>query len=366
MTGMTARRRTRARLGHAIAALATIAALAGCDRTPRLVPPGADSTTAAIPADSTAVYIQMARDRWDTPDQGDEAARLVARVLLQDLRAHPGESPAPRARDLVDSLGMGAEVSGRGPAAVVNLFARANPSGGSWPWLFWRDGGATRGQALEPGGMHLVGVAVEPPDPAAGPRASRIAALFSRAGAGGQQPFAFVWQRPPDGAAWNLAQSLGGDSLGRVGTARVLQGGPEGTVLESRTYTIARGFDECASCAHVYVMRRFRWGTPGLVSASADIERTPYYSFIQLIQALVAGDPDGAQRWAADGSVVSAAEGYEWGRSRGMWRLAPGNAPSARDLVMFRASQEAYRVHFATRGDEWVVTGFEPTSRSVE
>ncbi len=366
MTGMAARAPARARLGRAIAALAALAALAGCDRKPRLVPARADSTTAAIPADSTALYVQMARDRWDTPDQGDEAARLVARVLLDDLRAHPVEPPASRARDVVDSLAIGAEVSGRGPAAVVNLFARGNPSGGSWPWLFWRDGGATRAQALEAGGMHLVGVAIEPPDPAAGPKGSRIAALFARVGSAGQQPFAFVWQRPPDGAAWNLGQSLGADSLGRVGTARVLEGGPAGVVLESRTYTIARGFDECASCPHVYVTRRFRWGTPGLVSVGADIERTPYYSFTQFIQVLAAGDRDAAQHWVGDGSVVSAAEGYEWGRARGLWRLAPGSLPNARDLVMFRGTQEAYRVHFATRGDDWVIAGFEPTGRTVE
>jgi hypothetical protein len=39
---------------------------------------------------------------------------------------------------------------------------------------------------------------------------------------------------------------------------------------------------------------------------------------------------------------------------------------NARELVLFRGLQEAYRVHFATRGDDWVITGFEPTSRTLE
>lgn len=340
--------------------------LTSCDRTPRLIPESAD-TTGAIPADSTAIYVQLAREDWDDPDRMEEAAGLLARVLLDDLRAHPRSGLTGRARNLLDSLTTGAEVHGRDDLAIVNLFARSNPSGGSWPWIYWRDKGSVRSQALDAVGMHLQGVAVEPAAAAGGsPPATRVAGLFTRTGARGQQPFAFVWQRPPEGAAFRLAQSLGSDSLGSTGVARLVESAAGGIVLVSRTYQVARGFDECGSCPHVFRTRSFRWGTPGLVLAEEELERTPYYSFVQFIQALVAGDREGAERFAADGSVVEAATAYQWGQSRGLWRLSPGSAPNARDLLLLRGSQEAYRVHFSSRGDDWVISSLEPSNRNIE
>ena len=347
-----------------LASLAALASLTGCDRTPRLVPSASDSTV-ALTADSTALYVQWARAHWESPEEGDEAARLTARLLLDHLRVHPGEPVGAAAREFVDSLGLAAEVAGRDPA-VVNLFARSDPYGGSWPFLLWRDRGVARSQPLEAGGMHLSGVGVEPPGADEGAKAQRIVVLFSGLGAAGQQPFAFVWQRPPEGASWGLAQSLGTDSLGRTGTAHVLEGSPDGAAIETRAYSVERGFEECPSCPHVYRTRRFRWAATGLVMASDVVEHTPYAAFVQLIRAVVAGDRDAAGRWVADGSVLSAADGYEWGRPKGLWRLAPGAVAGASDLVLFRGSQEAYRVHFVPRGEDWVVTGFEPTSRSLE
>lgn len=370
MTTMAGRTAGRARPGPppapraALIALATVATLAGCDRAPRLVPAPADST-AALPADSTALYVQWARAGWESPEDAGEAARLTSRLLLDHLRAHPGESLGAVAREFVDSLGLGAEVAGRNPA-VVNLFARSDPSGGSWPFVFWRDGGAARSQLLEAGGMHLDGVGVEPAAPGEGSKAQRIAVLFSGLGPTGQQPFAFVWRRPPEGASWNLAQSLGADSLGRTGTARVLEGAADGAVLETRTHSVERGFEECPSCPHITRTRRFRWSDAGLTMAGEVVERSPYATFVQLVRALLAGDRETAERLVADGSLLSAADGYEWGRPKGLWRLAPGAAANTSELVVFRGAHEAYRIHFAPRSDDWVVSGFEPTSRSVE
>ena len=359
---LTLRRRAA---GAGLLALALVMA-SGCDRTPRLIPESADST-AAIPADSTAVYVQAARDDWDDPDRMEEAAGLLARVVLDDLRAHPRAGLAMRARDLLDSLTTGAEVYGRDDLAIVNLFARSNPSGGSWPFIYWRDKGAVRSQPLDAAGMHLVGVAVEPVVGGGSPQATRVAGLFTRTGAQGQQPFAFVWQRPPDGSSFRLAQSLGSDSLGSTGSARLVESATGGIVLMSRTYQIARGFDECGSCPHVYRTRSYRWGTPGLVKAEEELENTPYYAFVQFIQALVAGDRDAADRLTGDPSVVDAATNYQWGQSKGLWRLSPGSAPNARDLIVLRGSREAYRVHFAPRGgDDWVITGIEPSNRNIE
>ena len=347
-------------LGLAVA----LAGLTGCDRTPRFRPPEAADSTAAVPSDSNAFYIQMARDRWESPETGEEAADLTARVVLQDLRNRPDEPVGTRARALLDSLTVGAETAGGGRWVVANLFARSNPTAGSYPYLFWRDEGGTRYQALEAGGMHLVG-AIEDVEGRKND-AARVAALFTRIGAGGQQPFVFVWHRPTSGSSWSLSQSLGADSLGSVGSARFVPPGQDGVVLVSRATIPARGFDECATCPHVYRVRRFRWSDGGLMSAGEEVERSPYYAFVQLIHALVANDPEGARAWMADPELVEAAVGYEWGRSKGLWRLAPGSSPNQRDLVMFRGSQEAYRIHFSSRGDDWVITDFEPTSRNIE
>ena len=137
-------------------------------------------------------------------------------------------------------------------------------------------------------------------------------------------------------------------------------------MLETRTYTIERGFDECPSCPHVYRLRRFRWDTSGLVSIGSGVEHTPYATFVQLIAALTAGDRAAAGQLVADGALLSAADGYGFGIGKGRWRLAPGMTATSTELLLLRGSQEAYRVHFAARGDDWVITGFEPASRNVE
>ena len=104
------------------------------------------------------------------------------------------------------------------------------------------------------------GAAAELPEPPgqSGTPGTRIAALFSRVSSAGQQPFAFVWQHPPGAASWRLVQSLGADSLGSIGSARLTYPDANGVVLVSRATVPARGFDECATCAHVDRMRSFR------------------------------------------------------------------------------------------------------------
>jgi hypothetical protein len=343
--------------------LFVLLSLGGCDRKPRFRGSEADST-AAVPADSNAIYIQLAQERWADPDQGAEAADLAARVVLQTLRNQPDQPVADRTRELIDSLAFGAETSGNPDFVVVNFFARSNPVAGSYPYLFWRDGAATRYEALDAAGMRLVGALQDATDQV--PNGARIAVLFNRLGPTGPQPFAFVWRRPAEAASWRLAQSLGPDSLGAVGTARFVESGGEGVVMVSRATLPAKGFDECATCPHIYRLREFRWGTGGLVVAKEDIERSPYFAFVQLITALTAANHDEAAKWVADPSLIDAALASGWGVAKGKWRLAPASSPNARDLLLFRGSQEAYRVHFSPQDDSWVMSGFEPTNRSIE
>ena len=345
-----------------------LALCAGCDRKPRFVPAGADST-AARPADSLAAYADEVREIWESPDRQDEAAPLTARLLLDDLRLHPGDPLARRIRTFIDSLALGAEVVGRGSRAVVNLFARSDPAGASWPYLFWREAEDVHHQGLEGRGMRLLDLlpSDESGEAAGEGNVVQLAVLFARAAGGGQQPLVFVWRKVSESAGWRLVQSLGPDSLGGVGTAAFLASpSSDGVVLEARTHLPTPRFDECATCPHIYRTRRFVWGPSGLASLGEEVETSPYSAFVRFVQALALSDREMAERIVADPSLIEAALGYEWGLSRGLWRLSPGSQGRSEHLVFFRGTQEAYRVHFAPRGDDWVITGFEPTSRSIE
>jgi len=137
-------------------------ALSGCSRQPRFVPASADSSLAAG-EDSLAERVRVLNERWSSPGGGEEAARLTAQVLLQDLRVRlAAETPAAwegRARTLLDSLDVGAELAGSTGALAVNFFSRSDPAAGSWPWVFWIGGTTVQAQAVEGAGMGLVGLA---------------------------------------------------------------------------------------------------------------------------------------------------------------------------------------------------------------
>ena len=52
--------------------------------------------------------------------------------------------------------------------------------------------------------------------------------------------------------------------------------------------------------------------------------------------------------------------------ARGRWRAEPSTDPRATSIVFFRGRADAYRVTFQSRGEEWVVLGFEAVNRSAE
>ena len=354
--------RMAARLAPCAIVLVLAAGLlgAGCNRKPRLIPPGADSL-AVRPADSLAIYVDQARERWDASD-GSEAAGLTARVLLDDLRMHPEAELSRRARSFLDSLAFGAEIAGPADAFAVNLFARSDPTGGSWPYLYWRDAAGVHLQAIEGSGMKLLDVTAR--HSANG--APQVALLLSRAGSRGPQPIVIVWQQPAGIGGWKLAQSLGADSLGGVGRAQFVTPGADSAVLVARTYRPSPGFDECPTCPHAYHVRRFAWTDDGLRSQGEDVEVSPYSTFVTFIHALAVNDRELANGLVTDASLVDAALGYQWGESRGLWRVAPGTEDDARELVFFRGNQEAYRVQFTGRAGTTRISGFQPTTRSVE
>jgi hypothetical protein len=346
----------------ALALVACALATAGCGQRTRIEgAPPADSTR-AVPPDSARRLLRDAQSSWEDPDAGEGAARASATALLADLRARHPEEWEARSRTLLDSLAIGAEVAGTPGMVAVNFFSRADPDGGSWPWLYWNDGKQTHSQAIEGTGLHLLSmVSRRGVGSAAG-----LAILFGRRAGGGQQPLAMAWGHPKPEAPWSLAQTLGPDSLGGTGTAEFQAVSDSAADVVARTYTVTRGFDECAMCPHIYRTRRFHWGAAGFARIEELPVVSPYSTFVEFVQALAAGDLDAAARRVADSSLLDRARKLEWNRGKGLWRVAPETDETAQQMVFFRGKDEAYRVEFAPRGTDWVITAFEPTTRTIE
>jgi hypothetical protein len=350
-------------------AVAVCGVLPGCSRQPRFVPAPADSSL-AVPQDSLAEQVRILEERWSSPGAGEEAARLTARLLLEDLRTRLGTgSPGGwerRARTLIDSLDVGAEFADGPCALAVNFFSRSDPGAGSWPWIFWCSGDSVRSQEVEGAGMTLTGLAARGlTGGLAGPRAPRgIAALFARRVVGGQQPLLLAWRLA--GERLELAQTLGPDSLGGVGTGAFEPLADTAIVLETRTWRPTSRFDECASCLHVFHQRRFRWGLEGFERVEDRVVPTPYVAFVGLIQALTAGERDRALERVTRPALVEAARRAGWATVRGPWRAAPGSEERRDELVFYRGATEAWKVRFERRGEGWRVDSFEVATRVIE
>jgi hypothetical protein len=345
------------------------ATLTGCSRQPHFVPASADSSR-ALPGDSLAEKVRVLQERWSAAGGGEDAAGLTAQVLLGDLRARPAAGPLAsweeRARTLLDSLDVGAELVGAPCALAANFFTRSDPTAGSWPWVYWCDGTGVQAQAVEGQGMSLIGLAARGlAGGAVAPSGLRgVAALYARRGGGGQQPLLLAWRVA--GGRLELAQTLGPDSLGGVGSGAFETRGDSALVLGTRTWRPTPRFDECGTCPHVFHQRRFRWGLEGFVRVEDTLVQTPYVAFVELIQALTAGDRDGALERVTRPALVESARRAGWAAVQGPWRAAPGSEERGDELVFYRGASEAWKVRFQRRGDDWRVDSFEATSRVIE
>jgi len=353
------RRRGRIPAAIALASLALLAAtVSGCQPRSRYKPLAADST-AVLSADSLRAAAEAAVQRWDS-GADEDAARLSAAVVLDAIRTVAPEIWADRARALLDSLSIGAEIGGAPSAMMVNFFSRADPDRGSWPWLFWATGQGPRHQSVEGRDLRFLELATRggnaPP--------AAVAALFARRAAIGGTPIAYAW-KPAKGGGFTLAQTLGPDSLGGAGTGEFAQA--DTTIeLHVRTYRTQRGFTECATCPHVYAIHRFRWDAGGFVRQASQPVPSPYSTFVRFVHALQANDREAGFAELTDGSLWDQARDLDWQQPRGLWRVAPSTDETAREMVFFRGEQEAYRVHFESRVGDWKISAFETTSRTVE
>jgi len=345
-------------------ALGFVAGCQGCHRQIRFLPAGVDSVQ--VGADSLRSVFRHAQDEWEDPSGGEDAARATAFALGQDLKGHADEPWGARARRLLDSLDVGAEIAADGRVLVVNFFARARPEAGAWPWVFWKAPPGVTSRALMGRNLQLLQVATRP-DPAGGPEGwSQVAVLFGRRGMAGREPLLMVWG-PPAGQKWTPIQTLGPDSLGGVGTAEFQLEGDSTVALVARTFRGMPRFEECATCPHVYMLHRFRWQPEGYVRVEDIAVPSPYATFVQFIQALGAGDREAAERLVADPGVLEQARQYDFGAlPKGIWRAAPASDENTFTMVFFRGQQEAYQVSFDSRGENWLISGVRATTRAIE
>ena len=176
-----------------------------------------------------------------------------------------------------------------------------------------------------------------------------------------------TWALPAKGPErWSVQQTLGADSLGGFGTAGFEAVSDTGADLTARTYRTPPGFVECATCPHAYTRARFHWTSQGFVRTEFEQVATPYATFATFITALVAGNRIAAQDRVSDPTLVLEAIKLEWHVRKGPWRPAPGSDESPLNMTFFRGQKDAFTVHFRSQGQGWVITGFEPVTRSVE
>ena len=337
----------------------------GCSRQIHFTPAGSDST-GVHSADSLRAMVRRVQELWETSEGGEEAAQTTAIIVREDLQVHPGEPWAGRSRKLLDSLDIGAELAADRRVLAVNFFARSRPDAGAWPWLLWRTPHAVAMRPLAGRNLQLVQVATLP-DPNGTPEAwGQVAVLFARRSAAGREPLVMVWG-PPAGDDWGPIQTLGGDSLGGVGSVELMTDGDTSIVLTARTFRGMPRFEECATCPHVYALHRFRWGPNGFARIEDRAVPSPYSSFVQFVLALGAGDHDAAARFVTDPALLEQARLFEFNAlPKGAWRAAPATDESAGTMVFFRGQQEAYQVSFEPRGEEWLINAIRPTTRSIE
>lgn len=353
-------------LALALAVILASALATGCGRR-KFEPVQADSTSAAMSPDSFSIRIREVQSIWETGN-GEEASKATATLILQDFRIHHAIDPnfdwLSRANELLDSLGVGAELAGDRCALAANFFERSDPAKGSWPWLFTCTTKSIDAQAIEGRDLRMFEVESRGVPPERGGPPPGVAALFGRRGSNGYQPLLMEWAKAANGS-WTLKKTLGPDSLGGFGSAEFQ---PADTTIElvARTYRPIPRFDECATCPHVYGVRRLRWMSEGFVKVEDRTMPSPYYAFVRFVTALSLGDREMAEELATDREWVEVARREGFGESRGNWRAAPSTDETAHEMVFLRGKTEAWRVAFAQMGGDWKISGITSTTQAID
>ena len=175
-----------------------------------------------------------------------------------------------------------------------------------------------------------------------------LAVLFRRR-AQRPQPLAMAWTLRRKQTRWAVVQSLGPDSLGGYGGGGFETAPDHSVQLVARTYRTPAGFSECATCPHVFALRRFDLGPQGFSGAGTDSVASTYSTFVAFIQAIAAGRTDDAQNHVVDSVAAGRGGAPRVAAFGGAWRTAPGADETPYRLVFYRGQREAYAVRRATR-----------------
>jgi hypothetical protein len=180
----------------------------------------------------------------------------------------------------------------------------------------------------------------------------------------GGQPTLYRWRRGAKGN-WEIAQTLGPDSLGRFGTGSFSDAGGV-TELVVNAYGPTPRFDECSTCPHVFWVRSFEWRDEGFVRIEERLVPSPYATFVRFVTALATNDLELARSRTDDPGLAEEAIRLGLTQPRGLWRVAPATDESAHEMVFMRGKAEAYRVNFTEFGDDWVITAITATANVIE
>src|SRR5437870_4864176 len=124
-----------------------------CQRRTNIVMIPTDSAGTVLP-DSAEIAARDAQQMWDSGSP-EAAAAATARLLAREFRGREPGAWRERASYLLDSLGVGAEFAEAPCALIVNFFARSDPEGGAWPYLYWCGANGVAVQAIEGRNLHL-------------------------------------------------------------------------------------------------------------------------------------------------------------------------------------------------------------------
>ena len=199
----------------------------------------------------------------------------------------------------------------------------------------------------------------------------RLLVTGRRRSPGGPQPSAWLF-RVPKADSTSLLWPEGSWGLSGVGSAevsvvRAKEGGVP-RIAVTRAVLPNPLFDECSSCPHLEGDLTYRIAGAALVIEKRRPQATPYAAFVHFVEALSAGDSDGAFLNAANADVVS--QGRNLGLDRlprgGRWRIAPGYSANSLDQVYLRGDEGAVRVLTAPGDSGFVVTSIFPTTFTLD
>jgi hypothetical protein len=357
----------------ALAVLSLVACAAGCgtrkqETTTEFHPPA--DTVEALALEVERQYLEAAGDSTSGGELGSRVESAV-RSLLVEIVNRDRPAAGWQATDLEGAIqqrglvGEVRELDHDKTPWLVTISGPGRPTAVDFSWLVNPATGGVRPISPEP--FRNPYQLVVWPDSAG----RRLLVTGRRRSPAGQQPAAWLF-RVPQADSTSLVWPEGSWGLSGVGSAEVnivrLKAGGAPRIAVTRAVLPNPLFDECPSCPHLEGDLTYRIEGPALVIEKRRAQATPYAAFVHFIEALSAGDSDGAFINAASADVVS--QGRSLGLDHlphgGRWRIAPGSSATSIDQIYLRGDEGAVRVLSAPGDSGFVITSISPTTFTLD